>query len=103
MGPKCHVKVKLGVSMMAPSGTYLAISPIGNDRTQKWEIRDHRFDKDENGEAEACITNTTNDKITIPTGTGIGKVNVIRTRAKSRLNTNVIATEQSIKKLQFPK
>ena len=84
LGPHCQANIKLGVAMVAPSGTYLTISPVEDCYKQPWEIRGHRLDKDENGEAVACIINHTNDKVIVTTGTPIGQIEVLRIRANPK-------------------
>ena len=84
LGPHCKINLKLGIALVAPSGTYSTISPVNDGYTQPWGISDHRLDKDENGEAGVCIVNHTGDKIIVATGTPIGQIKVLRIRVNPK-------------------
>ena len=87
IAPIGSASVNLGVSIMAPIGTYLTISPEKNAYKQPWQIANYRLGRDERGEATSEITNCTSEIVVVTTDTVIGQINVLRIRKSNKITT----------------
>ena len=103
LAPRGYAEVKLGVSLLAPVGTYAVIAPVINGYQNSWELGDHKIDVDRNGEAFVRVVNRTDQRLIIPTGTTIGKIHVIRTRVNVNKLVTPKAYDKALLKMMFPK
>ena len=103
VGPRGYADIKLGISALAPTGTYLTLSPSSNSYEQSWEIGDHRIDKDQNGEAVARVVNHSDQRAIITMGTAIGQINVLRIRLNPKKAKKSGMSDKSLMKLGLPK
>jgi hypothetical protein len=103
LAPRGYADVKLGVSILAPAGTFAVIAPDEDGYQNAWELGDHRIDTDKNGEAMVRIINRTDQRLVLPTDTTIGKIHIIRTRVNVNKSVTPKAHNKALMKIMLPK
>ena len=79
--PNGEARINFGVSLKAPVGTKITLSPTHSDKRELWDLISHNAELDKTGELIAWVRNYSNAQIIIADKTHIASVHVSRIRA----------------------
>ena len=96
--PNEEVRINLGVSIKAPIGTKITLSPVHSEKRELWGLMNHKATIDESGEVIAWVRSHSGTQIIITDKTQIAAVHVSRVRAGESARKKLDKVQKLIRK-----